>query len=86
MYSYGIQGKLLNWIKEYLNNRTLSVLVNNINSLIFPVISSVPQGSKAEPLFYILYTNDLAYIFKFAKLKMYADDLSIYAAVNNYED
>ena len=86
LYSYGIQGKLLNWNKEFLNNRTFSVLINNINSRIFPVISSVPQGSKTGPLFYILYANDLANIFKFAKLKMYADDLSIYAAVNNYED
>ena len=86
LYSYDIQGKLLNWIKEFLNNRTFSVLINNINSLIFPVINSVPQGSKTGPLFYILYANDLANIFKFAKLKMYADDLSIYAAVNDYED
>ena len=68
-----------------LNNRTFNALIN-INSLIFSVISSVPQGSKTGPLFYILYANDLASIFKFAKLNMYADDLSIYAAVNNYED
>ena len=66
LYSYVIQGKLLNYIKEFLNNRTFSVLINNINSLIFPVISSVPQGSKIGPLFYILYANDLANIFKFA--------------------
>ena len=86
LYSYGIQGKLLNWIKEFLNNRTFSVLINNINSLIFPVISSVFQGSKTGPLYCILYANDLANIFKFAKLKMYADDLCIYAAINNFED
>ena len=86
LYSYGIQGKLINWIKEFLKNRTFSVLINNINSVIFSVISLVPQGSKTGPLFYILCANDLAYIFKFAKLKMYADDLSIYAAVNNYKD
>ena len=49
-------------------------------------MSSVPQGSKTGPLFYILYAKDLANIFKFAKLKMYADDLSIYAADNNYKD
>ena len=28
----------------------------------------------------------MAYIFKFAKLKIYADDLSIYEAINNYEN
>ena len=70
LYSYGIHGKLLNWIKEFLNNRTFSVLINYINSLIFPVISSAPQGSKTGPLVYILHANDLANIFKFAKLKM----------------
>ena len=86
LYSYGIHGKLLNWIKEFLNNCTFSVLINNINSFIFPFISSVPQESKTGPLFYILYANVLVNILKFAKLKMYADDLSIYAAVNNYKD
>ena len=30
LHSYGIQGKLLNWIKIFLNNRTFSVLINNI--------------------------------------------------------
>ena len=68
LYSYGIQGKLLNWIKEFLSDRTFSVLINNINSLIIPVISSVPLGSKTGPLFYIPYANDLTNIFKFAKL------------------
>ena len=77
---------MLNWIKEFLNNRTFNVLINNINSFVFPVISSVPQGSKTGPVLYSIYANDLAYIFKFVKLKMYADDLSIHAAVNNYED
>ena len=45
----------------------------------------MPQGTKLAPLLYILYANDIAKIFKFAKVKMYLDDLSIYAAVNNNE-
>ena len=32
---------------------------------------------------YIIYANDIADIFKFANIKMYADNLTIYAAVNN---
>ena len=51
-----------------------------------PVISSVSQGSKLGPLLYILYANDIMQNFKFAKVKMYADDLTIYAIVNNIND
>ena len=51
-----------------------------------PVISSVPQGSKLGLLLYILYANDIMQNFKFAKVKMYADDLTVYAIVNNIND
>ena len=35
---------------------------------------------------YIIYANDVGDIFNFANIKMYADDLIIYAAVNNETD
>ena len=40
------------------------------------------------PLLYniIIYVNDIADIFKFANIKIYADDLVIYAAVNYVSD
>ena len=52
----------------------------------FNVTSSVPKGSKLDPLLYIIYANDIADIFKFASIEMYADDLTIYVAVNNESD
>ena len=51
-----------------------------------PVISSVLQGSKLGPLLYIFYANDIMQNFKFAKVKMYADYLTVYAVVNNFND
>ena len=48
--------------------------------------SSVPQDSKLTPFLYILFVNDITKIFKFAKVKMYADDLTIYVVVNNNEN
>ena len=51
-----------------------------------PVISSVPQGSQLGPLLFILYANDIMLNFKLAKVKLYADDLTVYAIVNNIND
>ena len=44
--TFGICGKILLWIKEFLNNRSFAVKLNNYLSKSLPVISSVPQGSK----------------------------------------
>ena len=49
-------------------------------------MSCVPQGSKLGHLLYIFYANDIMRNFKFAKVKMYADDLTVYDVVNNVND
>ena len=77
--------KLL-WIKEFLKNRSFAIKLNNYISKSLPVISSVPQGSKLRPLLYIFYATDIMQNFKFAKVKMYADDLTVNAEVNNVND
>ena len=35
---------------------------------------------------YIIFANDNAELFTFAKVKMYADDLTMYAVINNEND
>ena len=35
---------------------------------------------------YIIFVNDIAELFSFVKVKMYADDLTIYAVINNEND
>ena len=81
--TFGICGKILLWIKEFSSNRSFAFKLNNYISKSLPVISSVPQGSKLGPSLFILYANDIMQNFKFAKVKMYADDLTVYAVVNN---
>ena len=41
---YGIQGKLLNWIKSFLTNRRQRVLLNGSPSDWEAVVSGVPQA------------------------------------------
>ena len=43
LHSYGIVGKTLGWIKEFLNNKSFYVKLSNTKSNNLPVLSSVPQ-------------------------------------------
>ena len=42
---YGIDGSILNWINDFLNNRTQYVAINDVQSASGAVTSGVPQGS-----------------------------------------
>ena len=66
--------------------KKFNVRISSCFSNLFDITNSVPQGNKLSPLLYIIYANDIADIFKFANIKIYADDLTIYAAVNNESD
>ena len=81
---YGTCGKVQSWIKEFLNNRFFRVKNYKFNN--YPFTSSVPQETKLAPILYNLYCNDIVNNFKYAKVKMYTDDLIIYAIIKNDDD
>ena len=82
---YGIRGPILEWIKDFLTNRTQQIVLNNINSYSINVLSGVPQGSVLDPLLFLLYNNDLPFIAS-SHVKLYADDTLIYRIINSAED
>ena len=72
----GIEGKLLNTIKDFLTNRTFCVCVEGQFSSIKEVLSCIPQGSVLGPLLFVLYINDLPdYVQN--KAKLFTDDLKL---------
>ena len=55
----GIKGKLLDWIKSFLTDRTQYVVVNGFLSDPCKVISGVPQGSVLGPLLFLVLIGDI---------------------------
>jgi hypothetical protein len=77
---YGIDGKLLSWMKEFLNGRKQRVVVNGCKSGWKDVISGVPQGSVIGPLLFVLYINDLPDVVE-AEVYLFADDTKIFCRI-----
>ena len=75
LQGFGINGHLLSWFSDYLNNRKQRVVLNGYSSKYLKVYSGVPQGSILGPLLFNLYINDITDNLPGANnLYMYADD------------
>ena len=83
--SYGISGRVLNWIKNYLNERQQTVSVNGEKSDPVEVFCGVPQGSVLGPLLFVLYINDILDNNKSHGF-MFADDTKLFRQVTSKED
>ena len=82
LHFYGIRGNILNWIKDFLDNRTQSVILNGSNFHNITVSSGVPQGSVLEPILFLAYINDLLEQVK-SRVRLFADDTAMYLALDN---
>ena len=90
---YGIEGKCLAWIREFLMGRTQSVLVDGVRSHSASrtdgdaVLSGVPQGTVMGPLLFLLFVNDLPSVLDpSTSCRLFADDCLIYRSINSMDD
>jgi len=78
LYNYGIRGKIFDWFKDYLSNRSQYVFVNHVSSKTLKVNCGVPQGSVLGPLLFLLYVNDIENCIPSNVVKLYADDTNLF--------
>ena len=83
--SYGVGGKILKWIQEFLCGRTQYVAVRKDRSAEAEVTSGVPQGSVLGPLLFIIYINDLPGNVE-SNAQMFADDTKVFTHINSQDD
>ena len=72
--AFGIQGKELVWLTDYLFNRYQSVEIKGCSSCKEPIMTGVPQRSILGPLLFIMFFNDFTNHVHHSEVIMYADD------------
>ena len=82
LHCLGIDGKILDIIKDFLMDRTFRVSVQGKFSSFKDILSGIPQGSVLGPLLFILFINDLPECVK-STVKIFADDLKLIANLSD---
>ena len=78
--TYGVNGKVLTLLTNYLHERYQRVVLNGQTYSWEPVKSGVPQGSVLGLLFFLIYINDLPDNLE-SRSKIFADDTSLFYKV-----
>ena len=72
----GICGQLLNWIENYLSDRSQQVFIGSSYSRTERISAGVSQGSALGPVLFLVYVNDITESL-LSVARLFADDTSL---------
>ena len=79
---FRISGNILQLIKNFLKDRKQHVVLNGKSSKWESISAGVPQGSVLDPLFFLIYINDIISNVT-CGIRLYADDTSLFSVVDD---
>ena len=82
---YGLGTQVCTWIRAFLSDRVMRVMVRGHASAWSSVLSGVPQGSVLGPLLFLLYVNDLPSCLT-CSVRMFADDTKMWKLIAQNSD
>lgn len=85
LLSKGVCGQLLTWIRSYLTDRSIKVVLSGQSSGTLPIRASLPQGSILAPLLFSIFINDLSYECE-NQFYLYAGDLTLFCEIKSTAD
>lgn len=82
LMAMGIGGRIYRWIRDFLKDRSIKVVVNGRESSAASINAGVPQGSILGPTLFLVFINDLTHVVS-SDIGMFADDTTLSAVVPN---
>ena len=79
---YGVTGRTLNWITNFLSGRKQRVVINDSRSSWQPVKSGIPQGSVLGPILFLIYINTMPDKIA-SKIYLFADHAKLYRQIED---
>jgi len=88
LYSYGVRGNVLQWIRKFFHGRSHQTRVGEALSTESSLLSKVVQGSGIGPVLFLTYIDDLTQLLERngIQAKFFADDVKVYLEIYTVYD